>query len=261
MPDAGPISYDVRERIGYLTLQRPAALNAIDEEMLAALEDVVPVIRDDESAKALVLTGSGDAFCVGLDIELLGRCFDDTAYFRRILDRFKLLLLGIEDLPIPVVTAVNGLARAGGFELMLACDLVVVATEARVADHHLSFGVVPGGGATQRAPRKIGDQRARHLIFTGRWLDGPAAVDAGLALRAVPHDDLPTAVEDLVGVFRDRSRACLAATKQAMNEGRHLPLAQALDVEHAHFFRYLEDVPSSREGYLAFREQRRPEWP
>jgi enoyl-CoA hydratase/carnithine racemase len=259
--DAAPIHYETRDRVGYLTLDRPDAFNAVDEPMLAALETAVTAVATDEGVKALVISGSGETFCIGLDIDLLGRAFADTTYFRAILERFKRLLLAIEALPMPVVAAVNGMARAGGFELILACDLVLIADEARVADHHLSFGVVPGGGATQRAVRKLGDQRARELIFTARWVSGAEAVAIGLALRSVQRDALQDAVEDLVSAFRPMSRACLGATKQAINGGRDLALEQALDLEIDHFFRYLDEVPTSREGYTAYVENRTPEWP
>ncbi|MGH3115149.1 MAG: enoyl-CoA hydratase/isomerase family protein, partial [Gaiellaceae bacterium] len=213
------VEYEVRDRIGYARLNRPRALNAIDEEVLAALAGLVETVAGDEDVKAFVLTGTGDAFCVGLDLGLLERAFADTAYFRDVLVRLKDLLLGLEALPMPVVAAVNGTTRAGGFEIMLACDLVLVADEARIGDTHLAYGIVPGGGATQRLPRLVGMQRARDLIYTGRWIDGCEAVEAGLALRSVPSAGLDTAVEELVGVFRNRSRAALAATKTAMRQG------------------------------------------
>jgi enoyl-CoA hydratase/carnithine racemase len=256
----GSVLLDVRDRIAYCTLNRPGASNAIDESMLSGLARAAASVAKDEDVKALVIEGAGAAFCIGLDIGLLGRAFDDHPYFRDVLGRFKRVLLDIEALPVPVVASVNGTARAGGFELMLACDLVLVAGDARVADHHLAFGIVPGGGATQRAPRKIGDQRARELIYSARWLTGDEAVDAGLALRAVPRARLDDAVEELVSSFRARSRAALAATKAAMNEGASLPLDRALDVELEHFMRFLAR-PGSDEGYRAYVEKRAPEWP
>lgn len=255
------VLYDVADRVATCTLNRPSAMNGIDEEILAGLAEVVAKVRADDSVRTLVITGAGDAFCVGLDIDLLGRAFGDSAYFRTVLERLKAILLDLEALPVPVIAAVNGLARAGGFEIALACDLVVVADEARIADHHMSFGIVPGGGATQRAPRKMGQQRARELIFTARWLRGPEAVEAGLALRSVPRAELDAAVEALTSQIRSRSRACLAATKAAMNEGAALPIGEAVDVEIAHFMEYLDGEPTSREGYQAYLEKREPVWP
>lgn len=255
------MEFEVRDRVAYLTLSRPEARNAIDEAMLEALPPALRRVREDAGVKATVITGAGDAFCIGLDIDLLQRAFDDPVYFRDVLERLKRILLDIASLPVPVVAAVNGLTRAGGFELMLACDLVVVAAEARIADHHLSFGIVPGGGATQRLPRKIGDQRARELIFTARWLTGDEAAQYGLALHAAPLTRLSDAVEDVVAPLRSRSRTALAATKAAMNEGAALPLMQALDLETDVFMRYLTSDPHAAEGFNAYREGRDPAWP
>ena len=255
------VSFEARDRIGYLTIDRPEAMNAINEDVLEAFPKALAAAVSDPTLKALVISGAGDAFCVGLDIDLLKKAFDDLDYFHGVLLRFKRLLLDVEAAPLPVVAAVNGLARAGGFELILACDLVVVADEARIGDTHLAFGIVPGGGATQRAPRKIGFQRARELIFTGRWMKGAEAADIGLALRSVPAEQLAGAVETLVAPLRSLSRPCLAETKAAMSEGMSLPLDKGLDIEIEHFIRYLKQEPTGREGYLAYVEKRAPSWP
>ncbi len=256
-----PLLLEIRDRIGYLTLNRPEAMNAIDESIIESGWPLVRQLGENEDVRALVITGAGDAFSIGLDIGLLDQAFADSDYFRGVLLRFKRLLLAIEALPFPVIAAVNGRARAGGFELMLACDLVLIADEAKIADHHLAFGIMPGGGSTQRLPRKIGTQRARELIFTARWIDGKEAERIGLALRSVPRSDLSGAVEELAAQVRPLSRQCLAATKAAMREGEPLPLEEAVEVEIDHFIRYLNTVPTSREGYLAFKEKRDPVWP
>lgn len=229
--------------------------------MLAAFPGVLQRVRIDPEVKALVISGAGEALCIGLDIALLGRAFDEPAYFKDVLERLKRILIEIESLPVPVVAAVNGLTRAGGFELLLACDLAIAASGARIADHHLAFGIVPGGGSTQRAPRKMGDQAARELIFTARWLTGDQAAERGLVLRAVPLPRLGEAVEELVSAFRTRSRTALAATKAAMNEGASLPLTQALDVETDVFMRYLTSDPNAAEGFRAYEDGRDPVWP
>ena len=249
----------VHDRVAYAVINRPDRRNAVDQAVLEGLEHASEVVRDDPTVRALVLMGAGESFSVGMDLEVLDRAFADHAYFRFFLERFHLLLLGLESLPVPVVAAVGGLTRAGGLEIVLACDLVLVAAEARIADHHLAFGVVPGAGASQRAPR-LGDQRARELIFTSRWLTGAEAVEVGLALRCVPRRELGPAVEDLVAQLRGKSRPCLAATKSAMRAGAGLPLDQAVWLELEQFMTYLEDVPDSDEGYRAWIEHRDPTW-
>ncbi|HEX9712008.1 MAG TPA: enoyl-CoA hydratase/isomerase family protein [Actinomycetota bacterium] len=254
-----PVRLEQRDRIARLTLDRPEAMNALDEEVLAALPEAIASVADSD-ARALVITGAGDAFCVGLDIELLGKAFADPVYFRDVLERLKRILLDLEALPVPVIAAVNGLARAGGFELILASDLAIVASEARIGDTHLAFGIVPGGGAVARAPRRLGPQRARELLLTGRWISGDEAASYGLALRAVPRAALDDEVEQLCALLRPLSRSALAATKAAMNEAADKPLREALDIETDQFIRYLTTEPTAREGYQAFVEKREPRW-
>ena len=255
------VDYEVRDRVGYATINRPRALNAIDEEVLSDLAALLPKVAGDADVKALVFGGAGDVFSVGLDLGLLEKAFADTSYFRDVLVRLKQVLLDVEALPVPVVASVNGLARAGGFELMLSCDLVVVAEEARVGDTHLAFGILPGGGASQRLQRLVGRQRAKDLIFTGRWVMGSEAAALGLALRSVPRAELAAAIEELVAPFRRLSRPALAATKRLMNDGFGLPLPEALDLEIDRFIDFLDSEPTAREGFRASVERREPEWP
>lgn len=254
------VEIETRDRVVHATLNRPDALNGITPEVMDGLEAAMAAVKTDPTAKALVIAGAGRAFSVGLDIDLLKEAFSDLTVFEATVRRLKRVLCDLEALEVPVVAAVNGLARAGGFELMLACDLVLVAADARVGDTHLSFGIVPGGGASQRLPRRIGHQRAREVILTGRWLTGTEAADIGLALRAVPGDQLAKEVDVLVDHFRPLSRPCLSATKAAMVEGQDLPLAHALDVELTHFLRFLAEVPDADEGYRAYVEDRPPVW-
>lgn len=255
-----PILLDVRDAIAYLTLNRPGAMNAIDEGVLRSLPEAAARAAADPTVRALVIEGAGDAFCVGLDIDLLGRAFGDHAYFADVLRRYRDVLLTIENLPVPVIAAVNGLARAGGFEMILACDLVIAASEARIGDTHVAFGLLPGGGATARAPRRLGWQRAADLLLTGRWMTGAETVEMGLALRAVPRATLGEAVEEVVARIRGLSRAAISATKDAMRAAADVPARAALDVEIDHFERYLATVPKADEGYRSFVEKRRPAW-
>jgi enoyl-CoA hydratase/carnithine racemase len=252
--------FERRERVAWLTLDRPDALNGIDEDVIADLAAVVDGVRRDPDVRALVVTGAGDAFCVGLDLGLLERAFADLDYFRSVLERFNGVLNDLEALEVPVIAAVNGVTRAGGFELLLACDLVVVASEARVADHHAAFGMMPGGGATQRLPRKIGDQRAKALILTARWLHGDEAVAWGLALDSVPRAALPERVEALAADLVDKPRPCMAAVKAAIAAGAHLPIHDAVRTEIEVFDRYMRTHDAGHEGFAAYREGRDPSW-
>ena len=254
------LAVELRDRVVYATLARPKALNALDEAVVDALDGTLAEIEADPETRALVVTGSGETFCVGMDLRCLERGFTDHAYFRRFLDRLAAVLLRMEALPVPVVAAVNGLTRAGGFELVLACDLAIAADEARIADDHARFGVLAGGGATQRAPRRMGPQRAAELLYTARWIDGRTAAEYGLVLRSVPRADLAATVEELVDQLRNKSRDQLAATKAAMRDGARLSLADGVRLEIDRFIEHLERSPDALEGFSAYREKRPPRW-
>lgn len=248
------------KKTAYVTLNRPEALNAISEQMVEDLAGVIEDVKADTSIKAMVVTGAGRAFCAGADIEVLKRGFDDFDYLEGYLRRLNQVLLDLESLDVPVIAAVNGIARAGGFEIILACDLAIVADDARIGDNHTEFGVIPGGGATQRAPRRLGVQRAKELIYTARWLVGSEAVEYGIALHAVPSADLMERVEELLDQFRNKSRSCLAAVKSAIQGGQHLSIDDAINLEIEVFMDYVRRFPDAREGFTAHLEKRVPAW-
>lgn len=255
------VRFEVGEGVGHVLLDGPDTMNSITPVVLASLEGVLDQVEGDSQVRVLVIRGAGAAFSVGMDIDFLGDCFADPAgVFVPFTTRFHALLDRLEALPVPVVAAVNGLARAGGLELLLACDLVVAADSARVADHHIEFGIVPGAGATVRAVRKLGDQRARELLFTGRWFTGAEMVEHGLAIRAVPADRLDDAVADLAGSLSRRSPECLASMKLLVGLAGDVPQAEALAAERAEFARFHAEVPCSAEGYRAWVEKRDPVW-
>jgi putative hydratase len=254
------VKTETRDRVLYSTLNTPRDLNGITEQTLEELEGVCDSIERSESCRALVITGVDDVFCVGLHLSVLDRGFKDHDYFRSVLERYNGLLFRLGALPVPVIAAVNGTCRAGGFELVLAADLVVVADEARIGDVHTPFGVMPGGGSTQRLPRLVGMQRAMDIILTGRWLRGKEAAAAGLALRSVPRAELNSAVEELLAYFRSGSRACLAEVKAAIRDGIDLDLKAAVSLETDRFMAYLERSRDATEGFTAYRESRAPRW-
>lgn len=254
------ILLDKSDRIATLTLNRPKVLNGISFEMMGEINQALEEIRGTASIKALVVTGAGRAFSVGADLGLLTEAFGDeqNIKFRYFLETINQMLLNVESMPIPVIAKVNGLARAGGFELILCCDLVVVADEAQIGDNHTAFGVMPGGGSTQRAPRKLGWQKALELIYTGRWLNGQEAVDYGIALRSAPLGELDAAVESIVSHLREKSRDCLGFVKKASFHGLHQPIREGVNNEIRYFLEYLGTSPDAREGFNASREKRNP---
>jgi enoyl-CoA hydratase/carnithine racemase len=255
------VNLTIRDRVAYLSFDRPKQLNSITEDVIDELAAAIAEVAGASTVVALVIRGTGKAFCVGLDLDLLDRAFDDPDYFKSILHRYGQVLRDLEALQVPVIAVVNGITRAGGFELMLASDLVVAAEEARIGDVHTSFGVMPGGGSTQRLPRKIGDQKAKELILTARWLSAVEAQACGLVLAVTPLQELASHTEDLLDELRLKPASVLGAVKRAMRRGADLPLDEALDVEIDEFLQHLTAESSdSREGFRAFREDRAPNW-
>lgn len=254
------LNFEVRGKVAYVTFSTPERLNSISEDRLADLAAVMDALESDDSLLAVVFTGLGKAFCVGLDKDLLVKAFADMSYFASVVRRLNDIINRIEELPFPTIAAVNGYARAGGIEIALACDLLLMSDSAKIGDNHTHYGVMPGGGSTQRLPRKIGEQRAKELIWTARWLSASEAVDYGLALKSLPGERLMEEVETFLEDFRDKPRAVLEVVKRTMHAGRDLPIAEAIEVEIAAFTHYMGDLPYAREGFQASNEGRKPSW-
>lgn len=256
------VSVSVHHQVMTITLEGEDTLNSLTPETIQGLNHALDQAEKDNSLRAVVVTGSGErAFSVGMDITFLGQCFDDPpGTFLPFLRSYHQTLNRLERLPVPVIAQVNGLARAGGFELILACDLVIVADEAKVGDIHVNFGVPPGAGASQRAPRKLGDQKAKALLLTPKWLYGPEMVQWGLAIQSVPRAKLGHAVEGYLSSLRGSSRVALAITKSEIHAAQHLELEQGLELELEYSARFHAEVRDAREGYAAFVERRQPCW-
>jgi enoyl-CoA hydratase/carnithine racemase len=256
------VRHDVVDQVMRVVLDGPGSLNSLDPQALDGLERALAAAEVDHTLRAVVIEGAGDrAFCVGMDIDFLGSCFaDPLGTFLPFLRRLDDDLARLEALGVPVVAKVSGLARAGGLELILACDFVVAANDARVGDLHLEFGVPPGGGGSQRAPRKLGEQRAKLLLMTPTWLSGPEMVAWGMALSSVPRDALDAEVERLLGLLRGRSRPAMAVVKRLVQAPRTMSFEEGLRYERELFSRLHEQDPDVGEGYRAFVEKRTPSW-
>lgn len=242
----------------WITLNRPDAMNALTPDVLAVIHASLDTAEADEAVRAVVLTGSGRAFCAGADLKYV-RAQSDQGVDAT--DRFLRLVVDtmnrLEQFPMPVIAAVNGLALAGGLELVLCCDLVVAARSAKLGDAHANYGLLPGGGGSARLPRKIGPTRAKYLFFTGEFVAADDLVAAGLVNVVVDDEKLVSATESLVAKIVSKSPAGLRRMKQLVQDGLEQPLETALRLEllaceaHAHS----EDM---KEGLAAFEAKRKP---
>jgi enoyl-CoA hydratase/carnithine racemase len=263
---AGPTShatldYSTRERVAHAVFARPERLNSLSEEAFDDLGDVVGNVQADLGVRALVISGSSEAFSVGLDDELLDKAYGDPEYFENVLTRLAAACLSIESLDVPVVAQVEGKAFGAGFELALACDMIVAADEALIGDGQVAAGIVPGGGASIRLPRAIGVQQARELIYSGRLLSGGEAAAIGLVLRSVPAAELEAAVTALVATFTDKPRSALATAKRQINRGLGVDTPTGVEQERRELIRYLQEYSQdAAEGFHARRDGREPSW-
>lgn len=255
---APPVIQERRGSALWLRINRPEAMNSLNPDVVRALQAGLDLAEADLDVRCLVLTGSGRAFCAGADLKFVKQAGDEAgAGPSSFLDRVGELLNRIEAFPRPVIAAVNGLALAGGLETVLCCDLVIAAESARLGDAHANYGLLPGGGASVRLPRKIGPTRAKYLMFTGDFVPARELVESGLVNAVVPDDELEAAVSALVDKLSARSPLGLARMKQLVDDGLGQPVATGLRLEllasalHQHSY-------DMQEGLRAFQEKRAP---
>lgn len=217
-----------------VTLRRPEALNAITPRMLDELGDAFERLAALPELAAVVLTGQGRAFSAGVDLKALGSRRLEDGKVGDVLDLpARALVERITSLPAVVVAKVNGACFTGALELVLACDLVVVASEAKLGDTHAKFGLRPTWGMSQRLPWLVGPAKARWLSYTARTFTGAEAEAWGLAALAVPRDELDAAVEELVRTVTANSLGSLRAYKDLYRAAERTSLPQGLAYEAA----------------------------
>lgn len=189
--DASPVLLEVSERIATVTLNRPAARNALSSEVLALLPERLAAAEADADVDVIILTGADPAFCAGLDLKELGssggNLGGDSA---RRTDRTTPDRGPFPPLTKPLIGAVNGVAITGGFELALNCDFLIASEHAKFGDTHSRVGVMPGWGLTVLLPQAIGVRRAREMSFTGNFMGAEEALAVGLVNHVVPHGEL-----------------------------------------------------------------------
>ncbi|MGE5125875.1 MAG: enoyl-CoA hydratase/isomerase family protein [Betaproteobacteria bacterium] len=245
---------EVRDGIAFLTIDRPARLNALDEPTLAELDAAFARLAGDAQVKAVVVTGAGErAFVSGADIEALAG-LDSTAG-RELSERGQRVFEKIEWLGKPVIAAINGFALGGGCELALACHVRIAAEGAVLGTPEVKLGLICGYGGTQRLPRLVGKGRALELLLTGDRVDAPEALRIGLVNRVVPRERLLAEAEALARRMVANGPLALRAALEAVNGGLDRPLGEAQEGEAA-LFGELVASEDAREGTRAFLEKR-----
>ncbi|MCA0969007.1 enoyl-CoA hydratase [Halobacillus litoralis] len=239
-----------------LTLNRPEAANALSTALLDALQDKVTEIQHSEHVRAVIITGSGNkAFCAGADLkERRGMNDEDVIQtVRKIGDTIRL----VEQIPVPTIALINGVAFGGGLELALACDLRMMSTSAKVGLTETSLAIIPGAGGTQRLSRLIGLGRAKEMIYTAKPVEANRAYQIGLVEYIHDPQLLFEEAQDLASTMARNGPVAMKQAKKAINEGYDTSLADGLEIEHRC---YKETIPTQDrlEGLEAFKEKRKP---
>lgn len=228
------VQHAVADGIGHITLNRPERMNAVTTELARELEIALSELSANPTVGVIVIRGAGKNFCAGGDIAEVERLRSaGPEHLRTLFDAFRLACDVIGTADVPVVAGVEGVAMAGGFELMQAADIVIVSDDAKIADSHINFGTIPGGGSTQRLPRLVGRQIALGLLLSGDCVSGVDAVRLGLAYRSFRPDDFDSGLRDFVAKLAGRDRAAVKAIKKLVGGAHTQSLAQGLDDEIA----------------------------
>ncbi|HEY2899303.1 MAG TPA: enoyl-CoA hydratase-related protein [Polyangia bacterium] len=255
-----PILVERKGTTAIITLNRPAAMNALSVALVAELEQTVRDLRGAGAGtgaiRALIITGAGGkAFCAGADLK--ERRAISLADTRRFLHALNAAVDTVAAFPVPVIAAVNGAAFGGGFELALACDIRLAADNAELGLVEVRLGIIPGAGGTQRLARVAGVAVAKELILTGRRIDAATARGLGIVSSVHPAADLQGAAEAVAAEIAAGGPLAVAQAKRAIDDGLSLSLDAALAVERA-CYEVVLTSEDREEGLRAFVEKRRP---
>jgi len=255
--DFRAITYTTAGGIARITLDRPAQLNAISPELLEDLDRACALVEGDASVRAVTLTAAGRAFCAGADLRAVRELSPDAARWSAFMGLWHRVFDRIEALPVPVIAGVHGLALAGGLELVLVADLVVADEAARLGDQHANFGLVAGGGGSQRLPRLIGARRAKELMLLGGWLTAAEALAWGLVNRVAPAGTVTAVVEEIAATLAAGSASANRTVKALVNRAFDAELGEGLALERRLVALHMRSADAA-EGLRAFAEKRKP---
>ncbi len=248
------ILVETHDAVGLVRLHRPAALNALCDQLMGELGDQLLAFDADPAIGAIVLTGSDRAFAAGADIkEMKERTYPAVALADFIGKRWETVLR----VQKPVIAAVAGFALGGGCELAMMCDMIIAADTAKFGQPEINLGVIPGAGGTQRLTRAIGKSKAMDLCLTGRMIDAAEAERCNLVARVVPAAELVEEALKIGAKIAGQSRYAAALAKKAVNSAYETTLTEGVKTERA-LFLSLFGTADQREGMAAFAEKRKP---
>jgi len=246
------IRVETQGRVGLVTLNRPQALNALNDGLMDELGAALLAFDADAGIGAIVLTGSEKAFAAGADIAGMKDLSFLEAYQSEFITRNWESIRRVRK---PVIAAVSGYALGGGNELAMACDIIIAADTARFGQPEIKLGIIPGAGGTQRLPRAVGKAKAMDLVLTGRMMDAQEAERAGLVSRVVPSAHLLEEAMAAAAQIASFSLASVMMAKEAVTRAYEMPLSEGMLYERR-LFHALFATQDQKEGMSAFLEKR-----
>lgn len=247
------IIVETRGSVGLVTLNRPQALNALNEALIAELNAALEAFEADPAVGCTVLTGSEKAFAAGADVKEMAEKTYVEAYLARFLDGWT----RIAETRKPIIAAVSGFCLGGGLELAMMCDFIIASETARFALPEITLGIMPGAGGTQRLPRFVGKAKAMDLILTGRMMDAAEAERAGLVARVVPAEKLLEEAMAAAGKIAGYSQPIVMMAKETVNRAQETSLSEGARFERR-LFLSMFSTEDQKEGMKAFIEKRKP---
>lgn len=259
------IKYELKDGILILRLNRPERMNAVNEEMYSEITHLLLEYRESDDVRVIILTGSfrikdgieKQAFCAGADLKKHSTGERTHAQKRNYIEQAHAATRLLNEYPRPIIAALNGPARGAGAELALACDFMIMSDEASIAFPETGLGTFVGGGVTQHLPRTIGLMKARELIYTGRVLDGAAAVELGIAISSYPISTFMDNVMEFAAAIARKAPIPIAMAKKHLQKAAKLDLETVLQLE-ADAILACMDTEDWQEGVDAFAEKRNP---
>jgi enoyl-CoA hydratase len=250
------ILVETRERVGFVRLNRPQRLNALNDALADELGTVLLGFDGDPAISVVVITGSDKAFAAGADIGAMAEWGYAKVYGDDYITRNWETIRRVRK---PVIAAVAGYALGGGCELAMACDIIVAADTAKFGQPEITIGTMPGFGGTQRLPRAVGKAKAMDWCLTGRMIDAAEAERSGLVARVVPAADLESEAMALANKIASHSLPVVLKIKEAINRAYESSLAEGLLYERREFHGTFA-LDDQKEGMRAFVEKRKPDF-
>ncbi|UYP46680.1 3-hydroxypropionyl-coenzyme A dehydratase [Candidatus Lokiarchaeum ossiferum] len=252
--DLKNIIYKEEDFIGFLSINRPKAMNALNMAVLDELSMLIEKIQAENRIRALIITGEGKAFVAGADVSEIKELPKEEG--RRIANKGSTIFRRIELLNLPVIAAVNGFALGGGLELALSCDIRIASLKAQFGLPEVGLGIIPGYGGTQRLPRLIGEGLAKEMIFTGAMVNAEKALQIGLVNNLVSAEKLMETAIALAQKILRQGPIAVRCAKRAIDQGMNTTLDNGLKIENDQFTRCYA-TNDQREGMSAFLEKRK----